>query len=177
MWGEPEDTNGECNARLFIGDNYGDGTATMRCQLAPGHEGLHREEFSREGGPVTITWTADERKRCDHGCGQWDHAHGSRHDDDAIPCPRDADDHEYSDCTFCHPDEPPQTCEHCTKITFYKEGHLRECAMKPFTCTVCGESGVGNHDWPSGCPKAKRDVVTDDYMADDYVDPAAKEPA
>ena len=174
MWGEPEDNNGECNARLFIGDNYGDGTATMRCQLAPNHDGLHREEFEREGGAVTITWVTDERKRCDHGCGQWRHAHKSRYDDDAIPCPSDADDHEFSDCAFCNPDQPPQTCEHCAKITYYKEGHLRECAMKPFTCAICGESGVGNHDWPSGCPKSDRDVIADD---DNYMDPSTEKPA
>lgn len=32
MYGEPEDVDGECNARLYIGDNYGDNHATMRCQ-------------------------------------------------------------------------------------------------------------------------------------------------
>jgi hypothetical protein len=31
------------------------------------------------------------------------------------------------------------------------------CAKKPFTCATCGESGVGNHDGPMGCPK-KREV-------------------
>ena len=67
----------------------------MRCQLAQGHEGLHQERFDRKGGPVTITWTADERERCDHGGGgQWDHAHR----DEALQCPKDTDAHEWSDC-------------------------------------------------------------------------------
>lgn len=149
MWGEPEDGDNECNARLFIGDNYGDGTATMRCQLPPGHEGLHREEFARDGGPVVVTWTADERKRCNHGCGQWEHAHK----DETISCPRDADDHEYSDCAYCHPGETATTCAACGKLHYYEEGHKRHCPKEPFTCAICGESGVGPHDWPTGCPK------------------------
>lgn len=170
MQGEPDDVDGECGARLFIGDNYGDGTATMRCQLAPEHEGLHKEEFERKGGAVTITWVADERERCGHGCGQWDHAHGSRHDEGAIPCPRDADDHEFSDCAFCLPDHPPLTCKFCDKVHYYAEGHLRKCPKKPFACATCGESGVGNHDWPSGCPRQRESVLargTADEFAED----------
>jgi hypothetical protein len=143
MFGEPADNDNECNARLFIGDNYGDGTATMRCQLALGHDGLHQEQFDREGGPVTITWTADERRRCDHGCGQWRHAH----DSEIVKCPNDADDHEYSDCAFCHPDKPAMTCETCGKTYYYEQGHKRDCGT--FACTACGESGVGKHK----CPK------------------------
>jgi hypothetical protein len=170
MHGEPDDTEGECNARLFIGDNYGDGTATMRCQLALDHEGLHQEQFERKGGPVTITWAADERERCDHGCGQWDHAHGSRHDDDAIRCPRDADDHEYSDCAFCHAGEEPQTCAACGGTHYYEEGHKRHCPKAPFSCVVCGESGIGPHDWPGGCPKQREALLargTADEFAED----------
>ena len=52
MYGEPEDVNGECNKRLHIGDNFGDNHATMRCQLAPGHAGLHQERYDG----VTVTW-------------------------------------------------------------------------------------------------------------------------
>lgn len=170
MYGEPEDGDGQCNARLFIGDNYGDNTATMCCQLAPSHDGLHKEEFDREGGKVTITWVTDERRRCDHGCGQWEHKHGSKHDDDAIPCPRDAEDHEFADCALCLPDHPPMTCSHCGKITYYEEGHLRHCTMKPFMCAICGENGVGNHDWPSGCPKRREQIlargVADEFTED-----------
>ncbi len=57
MFGPPEDVAGECNVRLEIGDNYGDNTATMRCQLEPGHDGRHREEFEREEGKkVIVEW-------------------------------------------------------------------------------------------------------------------------
>lgn len=172
MFGEPNDVENECNARLFLGDNYGDGTTTIRCGLTPGHEGLHQEQFERSDHPVTITWAVDERKRCDHGCGQWDHAHGDRYDEDnAKHCPKDADDHEYSDCAFCHPGDPPQTCGHCGKTHYYEEGHLRHCTQKPFTCAVCGESGIGNHDWPSGCPK-QREMVLGSGVADEFAMPS-----
>jgi hypothetical protein len=61
MIGPPEDVKGECNARLSISDDYGDNSCTLRCQLPPGHKGLHKEEFDR-GGPVIITWACDERE-------------------------------------------------------------------------------------------------------------------
>jgi hypothetical protein len=144
MFGEPQDQEGECNARLFIADNYGDGSATIRCRLTPNHEGLHREQFEREGGMVTITWVTDERRRCDHGCGQWEHAH----DDDSLACPKDAHDHEYSDCSHCHPGAEARTCSACGKAYYYEVGHKRHCANQPFTCSTCGEKGIGAHACP-----------------------------
>ena len=60
MFGPPEDVMDECNARLFIADNYGGNEATMRCQLEPKHDGLHKEVFSER--QVTVTWVEDERK-------------------------------------------------------------------------------------------------------------------
>lgn len=64
--GEPPDVDGECNAHCYLGDNFGDNHATMRCQLPKGHEGVHREEFEREvpdGQPsrCVMTWERDER--------------------------------------------------------------------------------------------------------------------
>ncbi len=59
--GEPEDVAGECNARLFIGDNYGDNHVTMRCQLELGHEGEHQEQYGRDPQRVTINWVIDDR--------------------------------------------------------------------------------------------------------------------
>lgn len=59
--GTPEDVAGECNARLYIGDDYGDNHATMRCGLFPSHEPPHKEVFERRGGMVTVTWDHDER--------------------------------------------------------------------------------------------------------------------
>lgn len=60
MFGPPIDVDGECNARLEIGDDYGDNVCTMRCSLAAGHEGPHTEQFDRSG-PVVITWVSDAR--------------------------------------------------------------------------------------------------------------------
>jgi len=74
MFGEPEDVEGECNARLYLGDNYGDGTCTIRCQQDLGHEGKHRETFEREGEPVEITWVVDESAVCTL-CEKRDQAH------------------------------------------------------------------------------------------------------
>ena len=125
MDGEPADVDGECNARLFIGDNYGDGTATMRCQRAPGHEGLHQEQFKRTGGPVTITWTGDERQKCDHGCGQWAHQHSDDHE--RAQCPKYQDDHVWSTCPHCHPDETPETCAACGKPHYAAWDHADHC--------------------------------------------------
>jgi hypothetical protein len=60
-YGEPQPLEGRCNARLTIGDNYGDNHATMLCQLEPGHEGLHQESYrSSVSGSVTITWENDD---------------------------------------------------------------------------------------------------------------------
>lgn len=64
-WGDPDDVEGECNAHCYIGDNYGDGTATMRCKLPKDHEGLHREEF--RAGTCVLTWKDDERCYHDKG--------------------------------------------------------------------------------------------------------------
>ena len=62
--GEPKDQPDQCNARLYIGDNFGDNHATMRCQRAPGHPGLHREEYGSEGQEVAVEWKNDESMIC-----------------------------------------------------------------------------------------------------------------
>lgn len=58
MWdGPPKDGEGRCNARLSIGDDYGDNSATMRCQLEPGHSGAHSEEWHHEPEKkAVVTW-------------------------------------------------------------------------------------------------------------------------
>jgi hypothetical protein len=67
MWGPPKDVEGECNARLHIGDDYGDNRATMRCHLPEGHEGDHREKYlfdeedPKAAHNVTITWAGCDR--------------------------------------------------------------------------------------------------------------------
>ena len=62
MYGPPQDVQGECNARLYLGDDYGDNECTIRCQREPGHEGKHREVFGSDGRQVTIEWELDERE-------------------------------------------------------------------------------------------------------------------
>ena len=64
MFGSPEDVEGECNARLFLRDDYGDGTTTVQCKLLPDHEGLHEERFERSDDLVIITWAKDESFKC-----------------------------------------------------------------------------------------------------------------
>ena len=61
MFGAPKDVDGDCNARLFLGDDYGDNVCTIRCALAPNHNGLHEERFERGEGPAIIQWEIDER--------------------------------------------------------------------------------------------------------------------
>jgi len=60
MFGEPEDVKGDCNARLHIGDDFGDNHATMRCDLEPGHGGMHCEEYTANGGHVSVKWEIPE---------------------------------------------------------------------------------------------------------------------
>ncbi len=65
MWGgPPPDVPGECNARLSLGDDYGDNSCTIRCKLVEGHDGDHCEGFDRNGGPVKIIWQIDDREPC-----------------------------------------------------------------------------------------------------------------
>jgi hypothetical protein len=82
MDGPPKDVPGQCNARLFVGDDYGDNTATFRCPLPEGHDGEHVERFSQRNeadpdkpsGMVTVTWHYDDRMTCPkHGLqpGDW----------------------------------------------------------------------------------------------------------
>jgi hypothetical protein len=135
MFGEPKDTENECNARLFIADNYGDGTATMRCQLVPGHDGPHKEEFSRdkdsdEANTVVITWTRDERQMCDHGCGHWDHEHHGSSSD--FECLKVSYDHDTAACTYCCPGMPALTCAACGKTIYDEYMHGKyDCPKRP----------------------------------------------
>jgi hypothetical protein len=65
MFGPPEDVKGECNARLYLGDDYGDNVCTVRCPLPENHKLPHQEEFKRGGMPVLITWHVDEEENTD----------------------------------------------------------------------------------------------------------------
>lgn len=62
MYGKPKDVEGQCNAHLYIGDDYGDNHATMRCHLPKGHKGVHCEQYTGSfAGSVQVTWENDER--------------------------------------------------------------------------------------------------------------------
>lgn len=67
--GEPDDVAGECNARAFVADNYGDNHTTFRCQLPAGHTDLmHEEVWGAEVNLKRMQWRKDERASC-HACG------------------------------------------------------------------------------------------------------------
>lgn len=59
--GEPEDIEGECNAHLYLADNYQDNHCTIRCQLTMGHTGKHLEIC--RNGSVEIRWIEDEKEK------------------------------------------------------------------------------------------------------------------
>lgn len=56
--GEPEDVEGQCNARLYCADNFGDNHITFRCRRQPEHGGHHTEDFGRG----IVIWEKDERE-------------------------------------------------------------------------------------------------------------------
>ena len=65
MFGRSKDVEGECNARLSIGDDEGDNAATIRCKLPLGHDGQHQESYNAgyhgDVNNVTISWDKDTR--------------------------------------------------------------------------------------------------------------------
>lgn len=88
-FGEPDDVAGECNAHLYVGDNFGDNHATMRCRLPAGHEGDHREVW--RDGMVVLTWARQEA-RCNKCWGK-----GYVYEPDA----EITDDYEEPKCQVC----------------------------------------------------------------------------
>ena len=60
MFGPPKPIKGNCNAHLYIGDDFGDNCFTAQCALPEDHKGLHKIEF--ELRKVIITWEIDERE-------------------------------------------------------------------------------------------------------------------
>lgn len=60
LFGPAPDIPGECNARLYVGDDYGDNRATFRCEMKAGHRGVHIEVF--RGGTCKIIWRHDARE-------------------------------------------------------------------------------------------------------------------
>jgi hypothetical protein len=97
MYGPEPTKPGECGARLWIGDDYGDNSATMVCRLPEGHEGWHEETWGQEGERKLIRWEKDQRKRCQH-CGKWEHECDS---DGSTGCPRYSYTHHFMTCPVC----------------------------------------------------------------------------
>ena len=58
MFGPQPDVPGKCNAQLHIADDFGDNTATMKCQLEPGHEGRHVEVW--KSGRAKVEWEGND---------------------------------------------------------------------------------------------------------------------
>jgi hypothetical protein len=57
MFGPQPDRPGKCNAVVHIADDYGDNSATMKCQLEPGHAGPHVEKWeSHDGYDCELRW-------------------------------------------------------------------------------------------------------------------------
>jgi|GEM_PF-2832363 len=64
MYGPPDDVEGKCNARLYLGDDMGDNYSTFICLLELGHKGPHEETFNRSPGECTVSWEKDESALC-----------------------------------------------------------------------------------------------------------------
>lgn len=76
MFNGPQPENeGKCNAVLRVGDDFGDNSATFRCQLEPNHDDLHKETWGEEGDKKTITWEKDERETCPQCSNLFDSRH------------------------------------------------------------------------------------------------------
>lgn len=61
------DVPGECDARLYLSDDYDDNCCTLRCRRLLNHNGLHRWRMHRYykdkgvNGKVIVSWEIDER--------------------------------------------------------------------------------------------------------------------
>ena len=74
--GPPKDVEGECNAWLLLGDDYGDNVTTVRCRRPPHSNSAHQSNFRRgaageesvlprlDDQVVSIVWTIDESMVC-----------------------------------------------------------------------------------------------------------------
>lgn len=52
--------DGICHAVCYIGDDFGDNSATFRCQLEKLHSDMHEEKFQRDGRQFSMRWEGDE---------------------------------------------------------------------------------------------------------------------
>ena len=124
MFQPPKDKPNECNARMFLSDDHGDGRCTIRCGLAPGHKGGHVETYKNDhSGRVKITWVKDERFTCER--------HGIQPVDECKAC--------YDAPVLCsvHGMQESNTCHKCY------EGN--------YVCPVHGERDNSYGCWVGDC--------------------------
>lgn len=126
MFEPPKDVPGECNARLYVGDDYGDNTSTFRCGQEPGHAGPHRETFVRdredEAGRVVVEWDRDESAVCTR-CGKRKPKEEMRDGVCCFVCPAC---NQERDIPHGWARDWSGVCSHCEMVI-------------SFTCTQCGK--------------------------------------
>jgi hypothetical protein len=90
-----EDIEGQCNARLILGDDFGDNHCTFRCQLEPDHSGQHQEKHNQgddeDPNWVVVQWDNDHTIVCEkHGRvakfdGQCEQCYNENHPEPKVP--------------------------------------------------------------------------------------------
>lgn len=138
-----------CGAILYIGDDYGDNSTTMRCQLMEGHVPPCKEVYDkdRDGASqhVEVTWTADERETCEK-------------------CSVRA---EHEDTTFCY-DCERKLCLPCYGVQSSEDiSHCEKCYS-----VICGNCQPSHACLPCGCHKHRtheeHDTPGAAYVAECY---------
>jgi hypothetical protein len=118
MLGEPKDVEGECNARLYLGDDHGDNDVTFRCRLEPGHPGVHRETFGGAPGGnnlVVVEWQRDQSAVCPR-CGKRSPAEQLQDGTCCFTCPGCGETRSYHWHGALNEDGIPQDiCEECSR--------------------------------------------------------------
>lgn len=112
----------KCGACLYLGDDFGDNTATLRCTEPIEHHPPHRKLYVRRDGSqrIEVTWTEDEREQCAECKMKVDstaYCDGCKNDL-CIPC---LDKRQPSNCTtcygtFCEKCRPLHECDFSTRV-------------------------------------------------------------
>jgi hypothetical protein len=137
MFGPQKDKPNQCNARMFLGDDYGDNDATFRCQLPVGHEGPHQEKFERKQMAPTDIWP-NPPKSCGKAVISWEF-------DERFDCPYHGVQNT-SECRVC--DDARRNYEHenaCEKCFGYGD------ISGETLCVRCAGTGYD----PEKCPEKK----------------------
>ena len=137
-----------CGAKLFLGDDLGDGDATFRCLLPAGHACLHEERFEREN--VSHEYRPDLGRHAGRVCTTWEF-------DERFPCPYHGL-RETHDCRVCATERSEwveeHACEECYGLATKPDGET--------PCPVCDGTGYAI---PEEIEEALRTGVTAwDYL-------------